>query len=265
MILLSKISATLIESLKTLGLTEYEAKVYSGLVQFDQAEVKQIYEYLEIPKPSVYQSLKTLTDKGLVQIVSSRPAIYRATPPKIALRHMTDVHRKAEDDAMLELEELEKSRIGQEYPNVLWTLFGQENVEHKLEEMFEGASSSVRAVLPGDYIVYLGLVVGRGFPIDLLTYGRENVDLVRDAFPEVHVHDLRTIDFNGLEPLLAKFTQLPVSPDQIQHALGVLADDKEMMWIPPVPDTVMTGLTSKNPMAVSLMSIVFSIIWERTR
>ncbi len=116
MIDLPKISATLIESLKTLGLTEYEAKVYSGLVQFDQAEVKQIYEYLEIPKPSVYQSLKTLTDKGLVQIVSSRPAIYRATPPKIALRHMTDVHRKAEDDAMLELEELEKSPLGPGIP-----------------------------------------------------------------------------------------------------------------------------------------------------
>jgi sugar-specific transcriptional regulator TrmB len=263
-ILLSKISATLIESLKTLGLTEYEAKVYSGLVQFDQAEVKQIYEYLEIPKPSVYQSLKTLTDKGLVQIVSSRPAIYRATPPKIALRHMTDVHRKAEDDAMLELEELEKSRIGQEYPNVLWTLFGQENIEHKLEEMFEGAGRSVKAVLPGDYIVYLGLVVGRGFPIDVLTFGRENVDLIRDAFPEVHVHDLRTLDIRGLEPVLARFALLPVSPDQVRHALGVLADDNEMMWIPPVPDTVMTGLTSKNPMAVSLMSIVFGIIWERT-
>jgi sugar-specific transcriptional regulator TrmB len=107
---------------------------------------------------------------------------------------MTDVHRKAEDDAMLEFEELEKSHIGQEYPNVLWTLFGRENVEHKLEEMFEDATHSVRAVLPGDFIVYLGLVVGRGFPIEVLTFGRENVDLIKDAFPEVHVHDVYTID-----------------------------------------------------------------------
>ncbi|OPY25753.1 MAG: Sugar-specific transcriptional regulator TrmB [Methanocella sp. PtaU1.Bin125] len=261
---MSAISSTLIESLKTLGLTEYEAKVYSGLVGFGQAEAKQIYEYLEIPKPSVYQSLKTLTDKGLVQIVSSRPAIYRATPPKIALRHMTDVHRKAEDDAMLELEELEKSGPGQEYPNVLWTLFGQENVEHKLEEMLEGAGRSVRAILPGDYIVYLGLVVGRGFPIDVLTYGQENVSLIKDAFPEVHVHDLQTVDIRGLEPIAAKFAHLPLTPGAFKRALGVLADDNEMMWIPPVPDTVMTGLTSKNPMVVALMSIIFSTVWERT-
>lgn len=263
MIALSKISGTLVESLKTLGLTEYEAKVYSALVMFDKAEAKQIYEYLEIPKPSVYQSLKTLTDKGLVQIMSARPAVYRATPPKIALRHMTDVHRKAEDDAMLEFEELEKSHIGQEYPNVLWTLFGRENVEHKLEEMFEDATHSVRAVLPGDFIVYLGLVVGRGFPIEVLTFGRENVDLIKDAFPEVHVHDAYTIDVRGMESLLAKFTALPVQPDQVQNALGVLTDDREMMWIPPIPDAI-TGLTSENPMAVSLMGIVFSIIWERT-
>jgi len=263
-IALSKISATLVESLKTLGLTEYEAKVYSGLVQLGRAEVKQIYEYLEVPKPSVYQSLKTLTDKGLVQIVSSRPAIYRATPPKIALRHMTDVHRKAEDDAMLELEVLEKSRLGQEYPDVLWTLFGQENVEHKLEEMLEGAGASVRAILPGEYIVYLGLVVGRGFPIDVLTYGQENVDLIRDAFPEVHVHDLRTVDIRGLEPVAAKFVQLPIPPEAFRRALGVLADEKEMMWIPPVPGTVMTGLTSENPVIVALMSLIFSTIWERT-
>lgn len=264
--MLSKISATLIESLKTLGLTEYEAKVYSGLVQFDQAEVKQIYEYLEIPKPSVYQSLKTLTDKGLVQIVSSRPAIYKATPPKIALRHMTDIHRKAEDDAMLELDELERSRVSQgDYPDVIWTLFGNENVEHKLEEMLEGAGRSLKAILPGDYIVYLGLVVGRGFPIDVITFGPDNVNLIKDAFPEVHVHDARTLDFRGLEPLLAKFATLPVAPGQMQHAIGLIVDDREMMWIPPVPGTVKTGITSMNPMVVSLINIVFSIAWERTR
>ncbi len=138
-------------------------------------------------------------------------------------------------------------------------------MEHKLEEMFDGASKSVKAILPGDYIVYLGLVVGRGFPIDVLTFGQENVTLIRDAFPEVHVHDLRTVDITGLEPIAAKFAQLPITPAMFQHALGVLADDGEMMWIPPVPGTEMTGLTSKNPVVVALMSIIFSTIWERTK
>src|SRR5512144_1989239 len=102
-----QISNELVESLKTLGLTEYEAKVYSALVLFDKTEVKQIYEYLDAPKPSVYQSLKTLMDKGLVQVISAKPAVYRAMPPAIAIEHMAEVHRKAEESALIELEELE--------------------------------------------------------------------------------------------------------------------------------------------------------------
>jgi sugar-specific transcriptional regulator TrmB len=260
----ARISGSLIESLKTLGLTEYEAKVYAALVLFDRAEAKQIYEYLEVPKPSVYQSLKALTDKGLVQMVSARPALYRATPPKVALRHMTEVHRKAEDIAILELEELEKAQGMKDYPNVLWTLYGAENVEHKLEEMLEGASVSAKAIIPAKYIVYLGLLAGRGIQADIMAFGPENVAAVKEVLPEARVHDARTIDFTGLEPLLAKFERMPIPPEQLQYALGVLADDAEMMYIPPIPATEMSGFTSRNPMVVALMDIVFSILWERT-
>ena len=262
---MAKISNELIDSLKTLGLTEYEAKVYSALVLLDRAEAKQVYEYLEMPKPSVYQSLKTLTDKGLVQVVNARPAIYRATAPEVALRHMTDVHRRAEDTAALELDELEKARSSRAAPDVIWSLFGRENVEHQLEEMFERASRGVKAVLPGEYIVYLGLVVGRGFPAEVITFGAANVALIRDAFPEVHAHDALTVDLRGLEPLLEKFARLPVAPEQLTNALAILVDDAEMMYIPPIPGPEMTGFTSKNPFVVTLTDIVFGIIWERTK
>ena len=92
---MSELSIELIESLKTMGLAEYEAKVYSTLVLFERAEVKRIYEYLNIPKPSVYQSLKGLMDKGLVMMVSSKPAIYKAVTPKIALRSLIRIHEDA--------------------------------------------------------------------------------------------------------------------------------------------------------------------------
>src|SRR5208337_4732881 len=155
---MSDISSGLVESLKTLGLTEYEAKVYSALVLFDRAEVKQIYEYLDAPKPSVYQSLRSLTEKGLVQVVSAKPAIYRATPTKIAIKHMIEVHQKAEETALQELEKLEKSRVESDYPDVLWTLYGDENVEHKLEELLGKAQKSVKAILPREFLKYLEIL-----------------------------------------------------------------------------------------------------------
>ena len=96
---MTEISNNLVESLKIMGLTEYEAKVYSVLVLFDRAEAKKIYEYLGMPKPSVYQSLKGLMDKGLVMLVSSKPAIYRAVSPKIAIKHLSEVHENAKKTA----------------------------------------------------------------------------------------------------------------------------------------------------------------------
>jgi len=136
---MNELDANLIESLKTMGLTEYEAKVYSALVLFQRSEVKQIYEYLSIPKPSVYQSLKKLTDKGLAQVVNAKPAIYRAIPPEIAIRHMTEVYQKAEKNALSVLEELEKKSVERENPDVIWTLFGEENLEHRMDELMTKA------------------------------------------------------------------------------------------------------------------------------
>lgn len=122
---MSELSIELIESLKTMGLAEYEAKVYSTLVLFERAEVKRIYEYLNIPKPSVYQSLKGLMDKGLVMMVSSKPAIYKAVTPKIALRSLIRIHEDAKKIALKELKNIEKSNIQIEDPYIIWTLFGE--------------------------------------------------------------------------------------------------------------------------------------------
>ena len=156
------ISNSLVESLKTLGLTEYEAKVYSALVLFDRTEVKQIYEYLDAPKPSVYQSLKTLTDKGLVQVVNAKPAIYRATPAED--RHQAHGRGSPEDGrdrarrAGRAGKQQGRARAG---PDIVWTLYGTENVEHTMEELLGKAKRSVKLVLPDAYLGYLETLKGR--------------------------------------------------------------------------------------------------------
>ena len=152
---MSELSIKLIESLKTMGLAEYEAKVYSTLVLFERAEVKRIYEYLNIPKPSVYQSLKGLMDKGLVMMVSSKPAIYKAVPPRIALRSLIRIREDAKKIALEELERIEKSNIEIEDSYIIWTLFGENNVEHSMEELMCKAQKSMKLVLPEEYLNYL--------------------------------------------------------------------------------------------------------------
>jgi sugar-specific transcriptional regulator TrmB len=259
------ISNGLVESLKTLGLTEYEAKVYSALVLFDRAEVKQVYEYLDAPKPSVYQSLRSLTDKGLVQVVNSKPALYMATPPNIAIKHLVEAHKKAEGTALLELEELEKSRVESDYPDVLWTLYGRENIEHKMEELLGKASRSLILLLPQEYLLYLKTLRGKDIEVKLIVFGNDVKSMAESyGLKNMAVHDVLNIDVTDLQAILKYFQGFPLTPDLYGRFLLVSADDEEFMYIPPISVAVGSGMTSRNPFVIALVSTVFHIIWDRT-
>jgi predicted DNA-binding transcriptional regulator len=262
---MSDISSGLVESLKTLGLTEYEAKVYSALVLFDRAEVKQIYEYLDAPKPSVYQSLRSLTDKGLVQVVNSKPAIYRATPPKIAIKHMMEAHKTAEETSLLGLEELKKTMVGSDYPDVIWTLYGKENIRHKTEEMFDKVERSLALVLPRDYLSYLELLQGKDLDIKLLVFGKDNRAIAESyGLENMVIHDGLNIDLAGLEPILMYFQGFPLPSDSYDKILFACMDGQEFMYIPPLPGPVSSGMTSRNEFVLALANTVYRIIWDRT-
>lgn len=258
------ISAELIESLKTLGLTEYEAKVYSALVLFERTEVKQIYEYLDAPKPSVYQSLKTLMDKGLVQVVNAKPAVYRATPPKIALKHMTEIHKNAETIALKELEELEQSRVEDESPDVLWTLYGTESIEHNMEELLGKVKGSVRLILPDHYLDYLELLRDRDVEVNLIAFGKDSSLAEKYGLRHATVHDALKVDLSDFASIAQYFSRLPVPPENFTKFIMILVDDSEFMYIPPLPGKTKTGLTSMNPMIVALIGIIFGAIWDHS-
>jgi len=209
--------------------------------------------------------LRSLTDKGLVQVVSAKPAIYRATPPKVAIKHLAESHKKAEDAAMLGLEELEKTRVeNDEYPDVLWTLFGRENIEHKMEELLEKANHSLLLLLPPEYLPYLKTLRDKDIDIKLLVFGEEaKAQAESYGLKNLAVHDLLTIDVTDLHPILAYFQGFPLTPDLYDRFLLVAADNEEFMYIPPVSESG-SGMTSRSPFVQGLVSTVFHIIWDRT-
>ncbi|WP_424358547.1 TrmB family transcriptional regulator [Methanocella sp. MCL-LM] len=256
------LSSNLVDSLKTLGLTEYEAKVYSALVLFDRAEVKQIYEYLDAPKPSVYQSLKTLMDKGLVQVVNAKPAMYRATPPKIAIKHLTEIHRSAEEMALQELEELEESRVEQALPDMIWTVYGEGNIGNSIEEMLTNAKKTVKLVLPDAYLHYLAFLTGREIDVELITFGTDLSIPEKYGLKYLTMKDAFGVDLTDLEPIL-KNMRLPIPPVNITRLLLVVVDDDTFMYVPPLPVQNRSGITTGSPLVNMLAQTAFQTFWER--
>ncbi|HML04223.1 MAG TPA: helix-turn-helix domain-containing protein [Methanobacterium sp.] len=261
---MTEISNDLIESLKTMGLAEYEAKVYSALVLFERAEVKRIYEYLGVPKPSVYQSLKSLMDKGIVMRVSSKPAIYRAVPPKIALRNLMEVHKNAEKNAIAELEQLESNNTEIETDEIIWTLFGENNVKNSMEELIEKAQTSIKLILTDDYLDFLSFASSKDLEIDLLTFGKDTDIAKRYDLKNLTVHDGCKIDVSNFGDLSKYLVNLPLPPGQYSKFIFVLIDDEEFMYVPPYPGKTKSGITSRNPYLIRLVDLLYGAVWEHT-
>ncbi len=78
---MESISASLVKSLNDLGLSNYEASVYAALVLYDNAEAKDLVDFLSISKPSVYETLDHLAEMGLAVKRVSKPARYSAVSP----------------------------------------------------------------------------------------------------------------------------------------------------------------------------------------
>jgi len=103
---MESIPASLVKRLNDLGLSNYEAVVYAALVLYDNAEAKDIIEYLSISKPSVYEALDRLAERGLAVKRVSKPARYSAVSPEVAIDLLMGNHRKAADQALVALKKL---------------------------------------------------------------------------------------------------------------------------------------------------------------
>ena len=142
MYIMRTIPATLVKALNNLGLSNYEASVYAALVLFDNAEAKEIIEFLGISKPSVYEALDHLEEMGLAVKRITKPARYSAISPDMAIDLLMDNHRKAADQALEALRALEKEKVHTDKEDALWTIYGDKNIEYKIRELFGKAKTA---------------------------------------------------------------------------------------------------------------------------
>jgi sugar-specific transcriptional regulator TrmB len=70
----------LIEALRELGLSAYDACVFAALQQSNPANGNQISRQSGVPSPKVYASLQRLLERGLVTSSSTRPVTYVPLP-----------------------------------------------------------------------------------------------------------------------------------------------------------------------------------------
>jgi len=93
-----------IEQLKKLGFSEYEAKVYITLVGIGKATAREIYEVSGVPRARVYDVLDKLASKGFVDVEDGEPKRFKAVEPRKVIERLKLELIQAADECIIELE-----------------------------------------------------------------------------------------------------------------------------------------------------------------
>ncbi|MFC6836615.1 TrmB family transcriptional regulator [Halomarina ordinaria] len=137
-----------IASLEELGLREYEAKCFVGLVQLSEGTAKEISKTASVPRSRVYDSLDRLQDRGLVDIRESNPRVYRGVSVDTAVQTLENEFQSHLDTVSDNLAELQVTphRDDDEF----WTVTGEENVTERGAGLIDRANREVFVTLDDD-------------------------------------------------------------------------------------------------------------------
>ncbi len=131
--------------LRKLGLTSYQAKCYVFLVKLGPTDPRKLAAKASMPYPNAYEALGRLSDLGWVELVTRRPAVYRARDPSTILEETQSKLRETFDS----LEAMYKATPADE-AELVYTLRGKDRVLSKLVEMIRGSRSSMMLVTPAE-------------------------------------------------------------------------------------------------------------------
>ncbi|MDD1771975.1 MAG: hypothetical protein LUQ09_03560 [Methanomassiliicoccales archaeon] len=123
----------LVKELMKLGLSEYEAKVYSGLLGLGEGTARQVHEASDVPRPRVYDILESLEMKGYVEVWQGYPKSYRAIDPGDLMISLREGLERSIHLATAELNDLSLQAKKRTFP--IWHIKGEFGVRNQVRTM----------------------------------------------------------------------------------------------------------------------------------
>ncbi len=132
-----------IDRLVALGLTTYEAKVFSALTRLGEARVSEIHTVAEVPRSAIYETLDRLEHRGVIESSTGRPKRFRALPPKTAISKIESEVMSAITDAREGLEELARVPPRGASDVRVWVFKGKTRIKERIERMMDSVESEM--------------------------------------------------------------------------------------------------------------------------
>jgi HTH-type transcriptional regulator, sugar sensing transcriptional regulator len=134
-----------VELLQKLGLKEYEAKCLVTLSRLPKATAKEISETSDVPRTRVYDAIRVLESKGLVEIQHSNPQQFRAVPIAEAGETLRQEYESRTETLVETLEDIEpaQSATDEEITHEVWSLTGGTAIRNRTGQLIDAAGEEI--------------------------------------------------------------------------------------------------------------------------
>jgi len=201
-----------IEVLQQLGLKEYEARCFVGLVRLSAGTAKQLSEVTEVPRTRVYDAVRVLEAQGLVEVQHTNPQQFRAVTLEEAVATLRDRYESRVESLRSSLDAIGTVENPETAPaQEVWSISDSTAVENRAGRLVDDADDEVVLIVGDGRVLTDDLVetLSDLDPwIDLLvgvvdTALREQID---DALPRAStfVSGLEWLESNGGEPSVGR-------------------------------------------------------------
>lgn len=184
-----------IDLLQHLGLKEYEAKCFVALSRVDSGTAKDVSDISDVPRTRVYDAVRVLESKGLVESQHSNPQRFRAVPLSEAADTLRAAYEARIDDLESSLSELPRvtDQDGADVSHEVWALSDSDAITNRVLQLVDDADEEILFVV-GDADVLTeelleGLTTASDAGVDIIVGTTNNAvrEAVEDALPEAEV------------------------------------------------------------------------------
>ncbi|MDS0474067.1 helix-turn-helix domain-containing protein [Natrinema sp. 1APR25-10V2] len=156
-----------IDLLQELGLQEYEARCFVALNQLSTATAKEIHEISEVPRTRVYDAVRVLESKGLVEVRHSNPQVYRAVSIDEATQTLAKQYTDRIESLKGHLQNTDAQETeGEDHVQEVWSLSGHEAIESRTHELIDEAETEIVFVVVDDALLSEQMFEGLHMAVD---------------------------------------------------------------------------------------------------
>lgn len=226
-------SNLLIESLESLGFAPLEVKIYLALLESGKMSVYQLAKKIEMSRPSIYNAIEHMVNKGLVLYVPEKTPFYIAKEPDLLLEKIEKETRESLANAKNILKEYENSRVNEE----VLAIKGYDDIIIKAKEIIKSASNDI--YINSDF----------------------DLDVFKDEFEEAGKRGIKIIVFSFLDinrgaDNVELFSHMRKINSDHNASRFMLVEDKTISIVAGKNSEFddWSGLISNNPLTIKIIS-----------